>query len=162
MFWIHFTLNSLLCIVFYWKWKHKNETKWNDWLPTAGNLSDEIHVFSSCTEPEMVSVFEGQTDSSTSIRLLWRAPSVGLYRGYLVSYSPADGDQSSPIELGPDEEELTITGLQFNQMYNVSIRSIMGKEGTYVESDPEFAMVTTGTCSVHLALFLINSEASFR
>lgn len=99
----------------------------------------------------MVSIFEGQTDSSTSIRLLWRAPS-GLYRGYLVSYSPADGDQSSPIELGADEEELTITGLQFDQMYNVSIRSIMGKEGTYVESDPAFKMVTTGTCSVHLAL----------
>eukprot|EP00057_Strongylocentrotus_purpuratus_P012786 XP_011667260.1 PREDICTED: uncharacterized protein LOC105439689 [Strongylocentrotus purpuratus] len=96
------------------------------------------------TKPEMVAMYQVQTDSSTSIRLLWRAPSVGLYRGYLVSYSPADGDQSSPIELGPDEEQLTITGLQFNQMYNVSIRSIMGQEGTYVESDPAFEMVTTG------------------
>eukprot|EP00057_Strongylocentrotus_purpuratus_P015307 XP_011669781.1 PREDICTED: uncharacterized protein LOC105440889 [Strongylocentrotus purpuratus] len=119
----------------------------NDRRPSTSRATTKarnIIVKFSNYEPETVSMFRGQTDSSTSIRLLWRAPSVGLYQGYLVSYSPANGDQSSPIELGPDEEELTITGLQFNQMYNVSIRSIMGQEGTYVESDPAFDMVTTG------------------
>ncbi|XP_041453180.1 uncharacterized protein LOC121406223 [Lytechinus variegatus] len=111
---------------------------------TSGGQATLIDTLVRRTKPEEVSSFTATRDSPTSIRLLWRAPPTGLYWGYLVWYTPSDGDQSSPIELGQDEEELTITGLAFDQMYNVSIRSFAGRGGSYRESDPVMDMVSTG------------------
>ena len=88
-----------------------------------------------------------------NFRVTWDPPDTGLYDGYIVRYTPDNGQVESGIELPKDETSLLFPGLTPNTPYNVMVHTFVGYNGNKEISAPAQVTETTGENSLYYFKF---------